>query len=93
MGGEFVLIRTRDAGVHCGVLAEYGDGCVLLRDARRIWRWRGANTLHELALRGAANDYTRISEPVDRITVLGVIEILYPTEAARKNLEHSRWGE
>lgn len=93
MGGEFVLVRTKDAGVHCGTLAEYGDGCVLLRDARRVWRWRGANTLHELALRGAAKEYTRISEPVEKITLLGVIEILYPTEAARTNLEASRWAE
>ena len=92
MGGEFVLVRTRDAGVHCGELAEYGDGCVLLRNARRVWRWRGANSLSEMSLRGAAEEYTRISEPVERITLIGVIEILYPTPVARANLERSRWA-
>ena len=57
MGGEFVLVRTRDAGVHCGVLASYGDGCVELKAARRVWRWRGANSLHELSINGSGSGY------------------------------------
>lgn len=90
--GKFVLLRTRDSGVHCGdILSQVGQ-TVELRDARRIWRWRGANTLNELSVNGASmTEYTRISEPVARITILDVLEIIPCTDIAAKNLEVSRW--
>lgn len=62
-----------------------------LADARRVWRWRGANSLHELSLRGAAKEYTRISEPVEQILLLDAIEVIPCTAEAEKNLRQSRW--
>lgn len=93
MIGKFVIIRTYSAGVHCGTLIESSNTAVLLRDARRIYRWRGANTLNELSLRGAAKEYTRISEPVEEITLTQAIEIIPCTQLAQDNLSESRWGE
>lgn len=93
MIGEFVLVRTFSAGVHCGVLAESSGTAVLLTDARRVWRWRGANSLHELSQHGAAKDYTRISEPVPRILLTQAVEVIPCTEKATKNLSVSRWGD
>jgi hypothetical protein len=90
---EFVLCRTRSAGIHCGVLAESAGTAILLTDARRIWRWRGANSIHELALHGADMQWTRISEPVPRILLTEAIEVIPCTAAARANLEQSRWGK
>ena len=75
--GKFCVIRTHSAGVHTGVVENVSaDGkIVTLRDARRIWRWRGANTLNEIALRGVhLTEHTRISEPVNRLTVTECIE-------------------
>ena len=46
------IIRTYSAGVHVGTLKSHDGTTVVLTDASRIWRWRGANTLHELALHG-----------------------------------------
>jgi hypothetical protein len=92
MLGEFVLVRTRDAGVHCGTLQTLIDTVCTLAEARRVWRWRGANTLHELSLRGAAEEWTRISEPVPVIYLSQVIEVLPCSEEARKNLSKSRWS-
>lgn len=91
MIGEFVLVRTRDAGVHCGTLAESSGTATLLTDARRIWRWNGANTLHELSLYGATEEYTRISESVGRILLTESIEVIPCTEKSRRNLIRSRW--
>lgn len=88
----FVIVRTRDAGVHCGTLETSNGIECTLSNARRIWRWRGANTLHELSLRGALQEYTRISEPVTNIAIVGVAERITCTPEARKNLEQSRWG-
>jgi hypothetical protein len=90
----FVIVRSRDAGVHCGTLENIADGgMVTLSDARRIWRWRGANTLSELSQRGAAEGWTRISEPVPDIIVIGACEVITCSVVARENLTRSRWGK
>jgi hypothetical protein len=93
VNGEFVLVRTFSAGVHCGFLAESNGTAVLLTDARRVWRWRGANSLSELSQNGSAEDYTRISEPVPRILLTQAIEVIPCSEKAHKNLTQSRWGD
>ena len=92
MVGEFVIVRAGGAGVHCGTLTESGGQAVVLTDSRRIWRWRGASTLNELSLHGASEEYTRISEPVDRILLLTGLEVIPCTQEAQKNLSRSRWG-
>jgi hypothetical protein len=89
---SFVIVRTRDAGVHCGTLSEIGGTVAILKDARRIWRWRGANSLNELAVKGAAKDFTRISEAVDIIMLTEAIEVIPCTKEATKNLSQSRWS-
>ncbi len=90
---NFVVVRTRGAGVHCGFLDEkIGPQHFKLRDARRIYRWRGANTLNEVANNGCAKDWTRISEPVQVIELTTVIEIIPCTSKAQENLCQSRWG-
>ena len=70
------IIRTYSAGVHVGTLKWHEGKVVTLTNASRIWRWRGANTLNELALRGPAQEYTRISERVPTITLTEAIELI-----------------
>lgn len=73
----YVLVRTYSAGVHVGTLASAKGERVVLRDASLVWRWRGANTLHELSLRGPdRTQHTRISERVAEITLTEAIEII-----------------
>lgn len=90
---KFVLVRTNNAGVHVGTLVARRDEEVVLRDGYRIWRWKGANTLHELATHGADMDeYTCISEKSPGLVlVLGVIEVIETTPTAAKNLATPRW--
>lgn len=91
---DFVIVRTYSAGVHCGYLrfkSENGKE-VHLEEARRIWRWKGANTLNELSLHGCDDDYTRISEPVKKIELTEAIEIIKCEAKAEENLSKSRWG-
>ena len=89
--GTFVLVRTYGAGVHCGTLSIQDGKNVTLTDARRIWRWRGANTLHEVSLHGIDEKWSRISEPVPVIELLEAIEVIPVSDAARGNLIRSRW--
>lgn len=88
----FVIVRTYAAGVHTGTLESNDAKTVVLSNARRVWRWRGANTLHEMSLRGVDETYSRISEPVPTITLLDAIEIISCSKDAKANLERSRWG-
>ena len=90
--GAFVLVRTRSAGIHCGILEEQNGIAAMLKNARRIWRWRGANTLNELSVKGAEENFTRISDPVDFILLTEALEIIPCTPKAEKNLRKSRWG-
>jgi hypothetical protein len=92
MIGEFVLVRTRNAGVHCGTLTEFLGTQIVLAGARRVWRWRGANSLHELSLHGPSEEWSRISEPVERIALTEAIEVIPCTPKAKKSLTRSRWG-
>ena len=88
----FVVVRTYSAGVHVGTLESREGREVVLSDARRLWRWSGANTLNEVALKGVDQKYTRVSEPVAAITLMEAIEVITATAEAQANLTRSRWG-
>ncbi len=92
MNDPLVLVRTYSAGVHFGRLASRTGTEVVLRDARRLWRWRGANTLHEVSQRGVSQNFTRISEPVPAITLTQAIEILPISDMAATTLT-TRWDD
>lgn len=86
-----VVVRTYSAGVHIGEIVKRTGKEVTLKNARRLWRWRGANTLNEVATRGVDQTHSRISEPVDEIVLTEAIEIIPCDAAAISNLTKSRW--
>lgn len=67
--GKFVIVRTRDAGVHAGVLKSRSDRECELSEARRLWRWRvkgnAGISLSDVGVHGLDSKDTRISAPVD----------------------------
>lgn len=81
--GKHVVIRTYSAGVHIGELVAKDGQNVLLKDARRLWSWKGAFTLSEVATGGVASG-SRMSTAVDLIELTQAVEIIPTTEAARK---------
>ena len=90
---HMVLVRTYSAGVHFGELVSVDGHTVTLANARRIWRWFGANTLHEIALRGVDVSQSKISDAVPTITVMQAIEIIRMTAAAVECLRGARWNK
>lgn len=95
--GQYCVIRTRDAGVHMGTLRECtptaAGAAVVLTSARRLWRWRGANSLHEVATVGVSKEWTRISTVVESILLTQAIEVIPCTTKARKTLDlDGVWG-
>jgi hypothetical protein len=87
MVGRHVVVRTYSAGVHLGTLAEREGTAVVLRDARRLWRWAGAFTLSEVATAGVKRVGSRISATVPTILVTEAIEVIPTTEAARETFD------
>jgi len=85
-----VLIRTYSAGVHFGRLKSRKGQEVVLTNARRIWSWRGANTLNEISLRGCSSE-SKLSESVPEITLLQAIEVLPLSAEASKVLAGIKW--
>ncbi len=93
MDHKIVIVRTYSAGVNVGKLLKREGTEVTLLESHKIWRWRGANTLHELALHGSSmTEYTRISEAAPgEVLLTGVIEVLECSTAASANLCKARW--
>jgi hypothetical protein len=80
--GQHCVVRTYSAGVHLGVVASRDGRAVLLTSARRLWTWRGAFTLSEVAMKGVTKG-SRISVAVPTIELTEAIELIPTTEEAR----------
>lgn len=91
VGPKYVVVRTYSAGVHVGELADRREKEVDLVNARRIWKWVGANTLHEIANHGVGGG-SKVSESVAAITLTEAIEIITCTPEAEKVLRETKWS-
>jgi len=86
--GNYVIVRTYSAGVFAGYFESRDGREVVLTNARRIWYWKGAASLSQLAMSGTScPEECKFPEPVRRVTLLEAIEILDVTEAAKKSIE------
>jgi len=77
--GSRVIVRCRNAGVHVGTAITRNANELVLENANRIYRWRGAHDLSYVAMHGVNRaEYTRISCMVPQITLTGsdVCEII-----------------
>jgi hypothetical protein len=82
-GLPFVIIRTYSAGVHIGYLNKKESTLagmeVELINTRRIWSWKGANTLTDLAVNGTT-DQTNCKITIEAPSIqLVAIEIITVT--------------
>jgi hypothetical protein len=84
---DYKIVRTYSAGVFCGKIESRNGQEVVMRDARRIWYWKGAASLSQLAIDGtSAPNECKFPEAVDRVELLQVIEILDVTDKALKSI-------
>jgi len=83
MLGKKVIIRTYSAGVWFGTLSEKDRSEVILKDARRMYRWWAYESisLSAASLHGIKHDKSKICEPVSLVW-LEAIEILPCTPKA-----------
>jgi hypothetical protein len=90
--GAYVLVRTYSAGVHFGQIKSRDGEEIVLKDARRVWRWRGANTLNELSQKGPSTDWSRVSEPTPEI-LLKWIEVMPCSKAGVEQFVRVAWDQ
>lgn len=84
---EYVIVRTYSAWVFIWYLQERLWKEVVLRKARRIWYWSGANSLSQLAVEWSyKKSECKIAMEVDKIYLTEAIEIIPVTEVAKNNI-------
>lgn len=88
--GKHCVVRTYSAGVHLGIVDQKEGTNVVLRDARRLWKWNGAFTLNEVAAKGVSKAGSRISDPVPFIELTEAVEIIPTSLAAQETFEAVR---
>ena len=88
---RYVLVRTKSAGVFAGYLKSRDNILsgleVVLTNVRRIWYWKGAASLSQLAVDGtSAPDECKFPIEVPQIDLPEVIEILEVSDKAKKSI-------
>lgn len=90
--GKYVVVRTYSAGVHVGVLKSRNGQEVVLTEAKRIWQWQGANTLHEIAMNGVEKA-SKVSDETPSIILTQAIEIIPASKDGEKCLRSRGWAK
>ena len=84
----FVIVRTYSAGVFAGFLESRTGKEVVIREARRLWYWKGAASLSQLAVDGVkCPDECKFPAAVDKVELLEAVEILSVTPKAKKSID------
>ena len=94
-GLPYVIVRTYSAGVFAGLLESREGKEIILKNARRLWYWKGAASLSQLAESGTSNPgECKFPEPVSQVILTEAIEILSVSAKARKIIEGVKiWRE
>jgi len=82
------IVRADRAGVFFGEIEKVDGSTVTMRNVRKVWYWKGACAVEELAVHGVANpNCTQMTVEVAEMTILGAIQIIPCTDEATRNLE------
>lgn len=85
---KYVIVRTYSAGVFAGFLESRKGQEVVLTNARRMWYWKGAASLSQLAMEGTScPNECKFPVAVERVELLQAIEILDVTVKAKISIE------
>ena len=87
-GKPYVIVRTYSAGVFAGFLKERNGKEVELVEARRLWYWKGAASLSQLAVDGVSSPgECKFPCPVPSVLLLEAIEIIPCSAKAKASIE------
>lgn len=82
-----VIIRGAQSGEFFGALTAHNGQEVELVNCRRIWYWRGAASLSQMAVNGVKSpDDCKFTATVNQIAILDAIEIIPCTDKAIQSI-------
>jgi hypothetical protein len=85
---KYVIVRTYSAGVFAGELVSRKGQEVILKNARRLWYWKGAASLSQLAEEGTScPNECKFPCEVSQVELLQAIEILNVSEKAKSSIK------
>ena len=86
-GMDYCIVRTYSAGVFAGYVSTRAGKEVVLKNARRLWYWKGAASLSQLAVEGVKYpEECKFPCEVPSILLTEAVEVLSCTEGARLNI-------
>ena len=86
-GLPYVVIRSRDAGCHAGYLKKDNETSVELINSRRLWYWKGALTLSEMAVKGVNREGCKFAVELPYIKIANYCEIISCNYKAMKSIK------
>ena len=88
MVGKKCIVRTYSAGVWFGEIAEKSGNEVVVKNARRMWKWwaKEGISLSSVALHGIKQDQSKIVEAVPSVW-LEAIELIPASDKAIASIE------
>lgn len=91
MIGQKAIVRTYSAGVWFGEIAEKSGNEVIVKNARRMWKWWAAEgiSLSAVAIHGVKQSESKIVEAVPSVW-LEAIEIIPCTPIAISSIEAAK---
>lgn len=85
---KYVIVRTYSAGVFAGFIESRKGQDVVMTKARRLWYWKGASSLSQLAMEGVKCPLEcKFPIAMDRVELTQAIEIISVTPNAKKSIE------
>lgn len=89
-GLTYCIVRTYSAGVWAGYVdLKKVDEKMVVKDARRLWRWWSEFTLSALATTGikpGKEKENKYAMPVEEVYLTNVIELIPCTEVAKEQI-------
>lgn len=80
---KYSIVRTYSAGVFFGIITSRKGKEVVMKEARRLWYWKGAASLSQLAVSGTSCPHDcKFPIALPRVVLTEAIEILDCTPAA-----------
>ena len=90
-GMEYAIVRSRNHGVLAGYVKSISGQTVELINSRRVWYFKGCETLEELAVYGTKNiNECKICPVVEREVMLEACGVIYATEEGKKCIEGAK---
>ena len=88
MIGQKCIVRTYSAGVFFGEITEKAGNEVIVKNARRLWRWHAAESisLSAVAIHGIKEKQSKIAEAVQAIW-LEAVELIPCSDKAIASIE------